>query len=165
MFKGLEQINTSSNANQNFALVLQLTEKIDNNADASSVINELIKIYWDLDGVPRYHIIVSFIEHNRTDVLGFLKKVLSEDTSELIRHEAAFGIGQMGDSTQQFALADSLKNDTSAIVRHEAAIALATVGSRQSIGVLQEVISDASEEEVVTESAEYSLRLIIESSK
>lgn len=162
MFKQSEQIEIKS---PSFSEVVSLTERIKSDTASTPVVGKLIKAYWGLDTVSRYHVIVSFIENNREDVLQFLIKVLAEDKSELIRHEAAFGIGQMGDPTSQLALVDSLKRDPSAVVRHEAAIALATAGDEGCVSALREALGSTNDEPVVTESVEYSLSLIVENSK
>ena len=50
----------------------------------------------------------------------------------LVRHEAAFSLGQMSYSSAIPPLIDSTLNDPSMFVRHEAAIALGVVGNKEA---------------------------------
>lgn len=85
------------------------------------------------------------------DKVPFIAKVLKNDPNELVRHEAAFSLGQMGYHIGIKPLEDATKNDSSMFVRHEAAIALGVIGSTDAISILQESLNDA--DKSVAESA------------
>jgi HEAT repeat protein len=69
----------------------------------------------------------------------------------LVRHEAAFSIGQLGYISGISALSTALLSDPSFFVRHEAAIALGVIGSEQSRDTLNKALNDEYQE--VRESA------------
>ena len=72
----------------------------------------------------------------------FFIKVLKNDDNELVRHEAAFSLGQMSYSSAIPPLIDSTLNDPSMFVRHEAAIALGVVGNKEAKETLQKALND-----------------------
>ena len=79
------------------------------------------------------------------DKVEHIAKVLKNDTNELVRHEAAFSLGQMCYSSGILPLEDATKNDTSMFVRHEAAIALGVVGSKSAKETLEKALNDPDE--------------------
>lgn len=78
-------------------------------------------------------------------------KVLKYDNNALVRHEAAFSLGQLGYRSGIPALTDAVRSDSSFFVRHEAAVALGVIGSEEARKTLSEALKDESEE--VRESA------------
>ncbi len=76
------------------------------------------------------------------DKVPYIAKILKNDSNELVRHEAAFSLGQMGYSSGVDALEDATKNDSSMFVRHEAAIALGVLGSQKSKQTLEQALDD-----------------------
>ena len=76
------------------------------------------------------------------DKVQYIAKVLKNDLNELVRHEAAFSLGQMGFSSGIKPLEDATKNDPSMFVRHEAAIALGVIGTKEAIPTLEEALKD-----------------------
>jgi HEAT repeat protein len=78
-------------------------------------------------------------------------KVLKDDDNALVRHEAAFSLGQLGYTTGIAALAYAVRSDPSLFVRHEAAVALGVIGSEEARKTLDAALKDESEE--VRESA------------
>ena len=79
------------------------------------------------------------------DKVEHIANVLKNDTNELVRHEAAFSLGQMCYSSGILPLEDATKNDSSMFVRHEAAIALGVVGSKSARETLEEALNDPDE--------------------
>ena len=79
------------------------------------------------------------------DKVEHIVKVLKNDINELVRHEAAFSLGQMCYSSGILPLEDATKNDSSMFVRHEAAIALGVVGSKSARETLEEALNDPDE--------------------
>lgn len=78
-------------------------------------------------------------------------KVLKDDGNALVRHEAAFSLGQLGYTSGIAALASAVRSDPSLFVRHEAAVALGVIGSEEARKTLDAALTDESEE--VRESA------------
>ena len=60
----------------------------------------------------------------------------------MVRHEAAFALGQMSYSSAIPPLIDSTLNDSSMFVRHEAAIALGVVGNKDAKDALEKALND-----------------------
>jgi deoxyhypusine monooxygenase len=85
------------------------------------------------------------------DAIDAISRVLKSDINPLVRHEAAFSLGQLGFTAGIQALADAVRSDPSLFVRHEAAIALGVIGSESARKTLNEALDDESEE--VRESA------------
>ena len=84
-----------------------------------------------------------------------LADVLLHDPDPLVRHEAAFSLGQIGLSDGNRALAEAVIADKDPIVRHESAAALGSVGSAESEEVLTRALADS--DEMVRNSAKASL--------
>ena len=82
-------------------------------------------------------------------------KVLKFDNNALVRHEAAFSLGQLGYTSCVVVLADSVRSDPSFFVRHEAAVALGVIGSEEARKTLNDALNDENEE--VRQSAEIAL--------
>ena len=75
-----------------------------------------------------------------------LCKMLSEDSSPLTRHEAAFTLGQLGYKSAAPALITAMLGDTSPIVRHESAVALSSIGDDTALPALERAIQDKDED-------------------
>lgn len=80
---------------------------------------------------------------------------LRHDADPIVRHEAAFWLGELGDPKATEALAAALMNDRSPIVRHECAEALGWIPTEASKNALQKALDDA--DEVVRKTAKISL--------
>ena len=79
-----------------------------------------------------------------------LTGVLVADSSPLVRHEAAFALGCIGDEHCLPVLRQALMTDQSPIVRHEAAMAVSETGSESDIGILSAGLNDSSRDVVVS---------------
>jgi deoxyhypusine monooxygenase len=80
------------------------------------------------------------------DVIPHVASVLKNDDNELVRHEAAFSLGQMCLRSGVPPLEDATRNDPSLFVRHEAAVALGVIGSQDAKATLQKALDDPSEQ-------------------
>ncbi len=107
----------------------------------------------------RYKIVTDLTAMKFAGVVPFLTDVLRNDESPLIRHEAAIGIGTMGNARGSAPLIDALKYDTNNMVRHEAAIALAEIGSRDAILALEAATTDS--DPTVASSARFAVQSIL----
>ena len=94
------------------------------------------------DYVVRTRATCILVDFGGEDKVAYISKVLKDDPNELVRHEAAFSLGQMGYASGISALEDATKNDSSMFVRHEAAIALGVIGSKDATTTLQKALND-----------------------
>ena len=84
------------------------------------------------DYVVRTRVACILVDFGGEDKVQYIAKVLKNDENELVRHEAAFALGQMNYSSAIPPLNDATLHDPSMFVRHEAAIALGVVGSKDA---------------------------------
>ena len=103
------------------------------------------------DYVVRTRVACILVDFGGEDKIPHIAKILKNDDNELVRHEAAFALGQMSYSSAIPPLADATLNDPSMFVRHEAAIALGVVGSKEAKETLEKALNDP--ETPVVESA------------
>jgi len=94
------------------------------------------------DYVVRTRATCILVDFGGEDKIPHVAKVLKFDENELVRHEAAFSLGQMCLSSGIPSLADATLNDPSMFVRHEAAIALGVIGSKEAKNALEKALSD-----------------------
>jgi len=104
--------------------------------------NYFVKLLSHDDYVVRTRATCILVDFGGEDKIQYISKVLKTDLNELVRHEAAFSLGQMGYSSGIKALEDATKNDSSMFVRHEAAIALGVIGSKDATQTLQKALHD-----------------------
>lgn len=94
------------------------------------------------DYVVRTRATCILVDFGGEDKVEHIARVLKNDSNELVRHEAAFSLGQMCYSDGIEPLVDATLNDPSMFVRHEAAIALGVIGSPQAEEALQQALED-----------------------
>ena len=94
------------------------------------------------DYVVRTRATCILVDFGGEDKVPYIAKVLKNDENELVRHEAAFSLGQMSHSSAVPPLTDATLNDPSMFVRHEAAIALGVVGSKDAKETLEKALND-----------------------
>ena len=94
------------------------------------------------DYVVRTRVACILVDFGGEDKVEYIAKVLKNDENELVRHEAAFALGQMNYSSAIQPLNDATLNDPSMFVRHEAAIALGVVGSKGAKEALEKALND-----------------------
>ncbi len=94
------------------------------------------------DYVIRTRATCILVDFGGEDKIPHIAKVLKNDENELVRHEAAFSLGQMCYSSAIPPLNDATLNDPSMFVRHEAAIALGVVGSKGAKETLEKALND-----------------------
>ena len=94
------------------------------------------------DYVVRTRATCILVDFGGEDKIPHVAKVLKFDENELVRHEAAFSLGQMCLSSGIPSLVDATLNDPSMFVRHEAAIALGVIGSKEAKNALEKALSD-----------------------
>ncbi len=103
------------------------------------------------DYVVRTRATCILVDFGGEDKIPYIAKVLKNDENELVRHEAAFSLGQMCYPSAIPPLTYATLNDPSMFVRHEAAIALGVVGSKDAKKTLGEALNDP--DKAVVESA------------
>ncbi len=94
------------------------------------------------DYVIRTRATCILVDFGGEDKIPHIAKVLKNDENELVRHEAAFSLGQMCYSSAIPPLNEATLNDPSMFVRHEAAIALGVVGSKGAKETLEKALND-----------------------
>lgn len=92
--------------------------------------------------------------------MGLLIQIVDRDESPLVRHEAAFALGCVGDDSCRDILKRTLADDQSFLVRHEAAMALGELGTSDDLAALELGLNDESRE--VSISCEVALNRILE---
>ena len=105
--------------------------------------------------VLRVHAVCILAEVGGGGCIPALSDVLLNDPDPLVRHEAAFSLGQIGLSEGNLPLSKALAGDRDPIVRHESAAALGSIGSPGSEETLKKALSD--KDEMVRNSAAASL--------
>ncbi|MDE1769557.1 MAG: HEAT repeat domain-containing protein [Thaumarchaeota archaeon] len=98
------------------------------------------------DFVIRCRAVCILVDMGGEDVIPHVATVLKNDENELVRHEAAFSLGQMCLRSGIPPLEDATRNDSSLFVRHEAAVALGVIGSQDAKATLQKALEDPSEQ-------------------
>ena len=104
-----------------------------------------VKLLEHEDYVVRCRATCIIVDLGGEDKVQYVAKVLKDDPNELVRHEAAFSLGQMCFSSGIAPLEDATANDPSMFVRHEAAVALGVVGSKGGSNVLENALNDPEE--------------------
>ena len=104
-----------------------------------------VKLLEHEDYVVRCRATCIIVDLGGEDKVQYIAKVLKDDPNELVRHEAAFSLGQMCFSSGIAPLEDATANDPSMFVRHEAAVALGVVGSTGEPEVLEKALNDPEE--------------------
>ncbi|HEV3316982.1 MAG TPA: HEAT repeat domain-containing protein [Candidatus Angelobacter sp.] len=122
--------------------------------------SELHEKFFALDETSRYSITNSTAAVRNDLVRGLLLEILNRDESPLVRHEAAFALGCVGDESCRVALRRTLIDDESFLVRHEAAMALGELGTTDDLPALNLGLKDGSREVVI--SCEVALNRILE---
>ncbi|MEO9308328.1 putative PBS lyase HEAT-like repeat [Nitrosotalea sinensis] len=105
-----------------------------------------VKLLDDKDFVIRCRAVCILVDMGGEDVVPHVANVLKNDSNELVRHEAAFSLGQMCLRSGIKPLEDATRNDPSLFVRHEAAVALGVIGSQDAKETLQKALEDSSEQ-------------------
>jgi deoxyhypusine monooxygenase len=101
-----------------------------------------VKLLEHEDFVVRTRATCILVDFGGDDKVSHVAKVLKNDSNELVRHEAAFSLGQMGYGIGVAPLEDATLNDPSMFVRHEAAIALGVIGSKTAKEALEKALND-----------------------
>ena len=122
---------------ERLALFAEMESKYEN-----SDIEYFVSLLNHPDYVVRTRATCILVDFGGEDKIPHIAKVLKNDDNELVRHEAAFSLGQMSYSSAVPPLIDSTLNDPSMFVRHEAAIALGVVGNKEAKETLQKALND-----------------------
>ena len=98
------------------------------------------------DFVIRCRAVCILVDMGGEDIVPYVAKILKNDPNELVRHEAAFSLGQMCLRSGIKPLEGATRDDPSLFVRHEAAVALGVIGSQEAKETLQKALQDSSEQ-------------------
>lgn len=87
----------------------------------------------------RMRAIFALKAHGGAAAVGALASCMRGDASVLVKHEAAYVLGQMRDVSALPALEEALRDEgEDVVVRHEAAEAMGAIGDRRMVTVLEE---------------------------
>ncbi len=123
----------------------QLFEEMERQFDEKNI-DYFKKLLTHKDSVVRTRTVCIMADIAGEGAVAPIGQVLKHDGNDLVRHEAAFSLGQLGFSSGIEPLADAVRNDRSLFVRHEAAVALGVIGSEEARKTLNDALSDKSEE-------------------
>lgn len=109
------------------------------------------KKFLSLDETNRFKITNALASSESNDLARrLIANILYYDSSPLVRHEAAFALGWIGDKTTEEILVHALLGDQSFLVRHEAAMALGELGFKSSLEALRKGLRDKTGEVAVS---------------
>src|SRR5712691_10886179 len=90
--------------------------------DVAAALDELFTLYTDGAEAVRFKVINRLAGFNYGDSISLLSQALRCDPSPLVRHEAAFALGQLNTNVSSRTLTEVGLSDSSYLVRHEAAM-------------------------------------------
>jgi HEAT repeat protein len=96
--------------------------------------------------VLRIHGVCMLADMKREAAIPALARSLREDSSPLVRHEAAFAMGQLEFKSAVPSLLEAMANDESVLVRHESAVALGSIGDERARQGLRSALEDVDED-------------------
>jgi deoxyhypusine monooxygenase len=105
--------------------------------------------------VLRVHAVCILADLGGERSIPVLSDILLHDTDPLVKHEAAFSMGQIGLAAANDALSRAMLTDPDPVVRHESAAALGSIGSPGAEASLAKALGD--KEDIVSNSARASL--------
>jgi len=162
----MSSVVTQVELDPNFAKADNLLEDLyaatvynDSRFSIPNIVNRLEDIYKVSNEATRYKIFSELVDMEFKEAFPLFLDGLKNDPSGLVRHEAAFGIGIMGNKSHCEALIEALLNDKNPMVRHEAAIAMAELGSQEHIEILAKACEDTHQDVVV--SAQFAIQNIL----
>ena len=89
------------------------------------------------------YLVVNGLEETYNDAARvLLERVLLSDTNAIVRHEAAYCLGVVGDDESLSVLKYALFQDNNPLVRHEAALSLAEIGTEDELECLERGMND-----------------------
>jgi HEAT repeat protein len=118
----------------------------------------LFQLYYQLEDELRFMVMHSIASTKNKLARDLLVDILHHDPSVLVRHEAAFALGCIGNSADLPHIKRALRTDKNALVRHEAAMALGVFGNLNEIAALRGGIRD--NDEIVSASCRAAIELI-----
>lgn len=108
------------------------------------------KKFFALNATDRY-LVINGLEKTHNDATRLLlERVLISDVNAIVRHEAAYCLGVVGDDKSLTVLRHALINDDNPLVRHEAALSLAEVGTEDDFKYLDQGMKDDNHDVVVS---------------
>jgi HEAT repeat protein len=95
--------------------------------------------------VLRIHAVCMLADMKNEKAVPLLENAL-KDPSPLVRHEAAFAMGQLEFKSAVPALIEAMEDDESVLVRHESAVALGSIGDERARKGLIARLDDSDED-------------------
>jgi len=130
--------------------------------ELKSVFGKLRKIYDGGDGEVRYKIVFDLIScvgpGYNPHLVDFLIYVLENEKDDLVRHEAAFGLGEL-DAEEGREVLEKRMFDSGVLTRHECAISIASIANPKSLLALENSLEKETDQGVIS-SVRYAIRHI-----
>ena len=76
------------------------------------------------------------------DSLDTIFDVMRDDPCELVRHEAAFVLGEMASDRAKKELRNAFNRDDSLVVKHECLMSLGTIGREEDLEFVEKYIDE-----------------------
>jgi len=108
----------------------------EHNQEMAVLYSSLVNLYDRADETTRFAIINGLAAAKLAIALPLFRQALQHDPNEVVRHEAAVALGNVGDSGSVPLLCAALR-DSSSLVRHEAALALGDLGDETHLALLE----------------------------
>ena len=121
-------------------------------------LQQIVDAYFSLDDECRFYVMHTVAGAKNILARNLLLEILRRDDSVLVRHEAAFALGCIGNRNDIQHLRHVLLNDEHPLVRHEAAMALGVAGTKKDIPALESGLRDR--EAIVVDSCRAAMKMI-----
>jgi deoxyhypusine monooxygenase len=92
----------------------------------------------------RIQAMFKIMSYNTPESVKLISEILFSDKCELVRHEAAFCLGELNFEESRKSLIKSLKIEQSPVVIHECLVALGIIGKKDDIDLMKKFISNKS---------------------
>lgn len=142
--RDLDSMNALSDATNLLHIVRSASAE-----DQPDAYGALASLYERGDEATRFTIVNGLVELHSPIALPLFRHALRADPNEVVRHEAAVGLGSLGDTDSLDLLCLAL-DDPSSLVRHEAALALGDVGDERHLSLLQQHLQEDKPEVVIS---------------
>lgn len=145
-FISSEQASTSTFAWNLLNDIFSAKDSIRGRSQIMDKVGRLFKKFIALEDADRFFIVNSLSESTNDTARAFLEKVLTLDQSGVVRHEASFSLGCVGDVFSCEKLRAAIQRDRSVLVRHEAIMALSEIGAEEDLYFFENHVNDDNQE-------------------
>ena len=104
----------------------------------------------EADAEQRIQAVFGLLKDESPEAFAALSKTLTDDPSPIVRHEAAYVLGEKGTEEAITCLIQSIKHDPNDFVVHEAALALGNTRDQRAKEVLEELLNHHKQDVIQT---------------